>query len=256
MDEFRLDGQTALVTGASRGIGLAIAESFAAAGAAIVLLARDRRRLEEAAGRFAAGRVWTAALDLTRPEEAPGVFQRLAAETGGIDILVNNAGGILRGAAAALAAEDLRRLLDLNLTSAFFLSGAFARERIAAGKPGAIVNISSILGEIARPGVAAYAMTKAGLRQLTRALAVEWAPQRIRVNAVAPGFTRTELTRSQWSDPGLEAAVRARTPLARWAEPQDIARAALFLASPAAAFITGQTLIVDGGLTAAMGGIP
>ncbi len=256
MDPFRLDGQTALVTGASRGIGLAIAELFAAAGAAVVLLARDRRRLEEAAGRLAGARVWTAAVDLTRPEEAAHVFRGLAADTGGIDILVNNAGGILRGAAAALPAEEFRRLVDLNLASVFFLSGAFARERTAAGKPGAIVNVTSILGEIARPGVAAYAMTKAGLRQLTRALAVEWAPQGIRVNAVAPGFTRTELTRSQWSDPAVEAAVRARTPLARWAEPQDIARAALFLASPAAAFITGQTLIVDGGLTAAMGGIP
>ncbi|MEJ5359122.1 MAG: glucose 1-dehydrogenase [Desulfobacterales bacterium] len=255
-DAFRLDGLTALVTGASRGIGFAISQAYAAAGAALVLLARDRARLEEAASRIGSGRVWAVPGDLSRPEEIPTLFRKALAEAGGIDILVNNAGGILRGPAQALDPAELHRLIDLNLTAAYRLSCEFARERIAAGKPGVIVNISSILAELARPGVAAYAMTKAGLRQLTRALAVEWAPRGIRVNAVAPGFTRTELTRAQWSDPAREAAVKARTPLARWAEPQDIAHAACFLASPAAAFITGQTLIVDGGLTAAMGGIP
>lgn len=256
MDAFRLDGRTALVTGASRGIGLAIAQAYAAAGAALVLLARDRTRLEEAASRIGSPRVWTLPCDLSRTGEIPQVFERALAEAGGIDILVNNAGGILRKPAQALDPAELQRLIDLNLTAAYRLSCEFARERIASGKPGAIVNISSILGEVARPGVAAYAMTKAGLRQLTRALAVEWAAHGIRVNAVAPGFTRTELTRTQWTDPALEAAVRTRTPLGRWAEPLDIAHAALFLASPAAAFITGRTLIVDGGLTAAMGGIP
>ncbi|MBI5578990.1 MAG: glucose 1-dehydrogenase [Deltaproteobacteria bacterium] len=257
MEKFRLDGQTALVTGGSRGIGLGIALAMAEAGADIVLAARDAATLEQARrGLATTGRnIRVTPFDMRRVEDIPAFYERIAVETGGIDLLVNNAGGIVRGAAETISPQDLQSILELNLSAVFALSQAFARAHIQSATPGKIINVSSVMAETARSGAAAYAMTKGGIRQLTKALAVEWAPHRIHVNAIGPGFTRTDLTRALWSDPAFAQTVARRTPLGRWGTPEDIGAAAVFLAAPASDYITGQTLYVDGGLISSMGGL-
>src|SRR5512143_521827 len=250
MDQFRLDGKTAMVTGGSRGIGFGIAVALAEAGADIVLAARDAAKLEAARRRMAeTGRtVRIYPLDASRVEDLPGFYRRMSEDTSGVDLLVNNAGGIVRGAAETVDLAEVQRIVGLNLTAVFTLCQEFARERIGSRRPGKIINIASIVSETVRSGTAAYAMTKGGIRQLTKALAVEWAPHRIHVNAIGPGFTRTDLTSRLWQDPAFEAAVTRRTPLGRWGTPDDMGAAAVFLAAPASDFITGQTLYVDGGL--------
>jgi gluconate 5-dehydrogenase len=257
MDKFRLDGKTAMVTGGSRGIGSGIAKALAEAGAGIVLVARDVARLEEARRRLAdTGRtVRIYAFDASRVADLPGLYRRVLEDTGGVDVLVNNAGGIVRGAAETVDLADVNRIVELNLTAVFTLCQEFARERIRSRRPGKIINIASIVSETVRSGAAAYAMTKGGIRQLTKALAVEWAPHGIHVNAIGPGFTRTDLTSKLWQDPAFEAAVNRRTPLGRWGTPEDMGAAAVFLAAPASDFITGQTLYVDGGLISSMGNL-
>ena len=257
LDKFRVDGKTSLVTGGSRGIGLGIARALAEAGSDIAMVARDPSHLEAARAEIAAAgrRAWIYPFDLQRSAEATALFARIATETGGIDILVNNAGGIVRGMAESVSLQDVHRLLELNLSAVFALCQEFARERIRQARPGKIINIASIMSETVRPGAAAYAMTKGGIRQLTKALALEWAPHGIHVNAIGPGFTRTELTEALWSNREFEAAVNRRTPLGRWGTAEDIGHAAVFLASPASDFITGQTLYVDGGLISSMGGL-
>ena len=255
LDKFRLDKRTALVTGASRGIGFAIAEALSQAGANTILVARNAENLEEARGKLQreGHSVSAFAFDVARMHEIPDFFRRVAADTDGIDILVNNAGAVVRGTAESINRSDLHRIVELNLTAVFVLCQEFAKERIRRAKPGKIINIASIMSETVRSGAAAYAMTKGGIRQLTKALAVEWAPHGIHVNAIGPGFTRTELTRKLWQDKAFEAAVRMRTPIGRWGRPEDMGPAAVFLASPASNFITGQTLYVDGGLISSMG---
>jgi gluconate 5-dehydrogenase len=252
---FRLDGRTALITGGSRGIGLGIARAMAAAGADIALVSRAQSTLDEAAAELApAGRkIRTYPFDLQHVGGIADLFERVVAETGAVDILVNNAGTTVRGPAETLSPAEWRTIVETNLSAVFALCQAFARERIDSGLPGKIVNIGSVMSEVSRPGGAAYATAKGGIRQMTRALAVEWAAHGILVNSIGPGFTRTDLTAGLWQDAAFAASVARRTPLGRWGTPEDIGAAAVFLASPAADFITGQTLFIDGGLTCSMG---
>lgn len=254
MHPFSLSGKRALVTGGSRGIGLAIARGLAEAGADLVLLARDPRRLEAArAALRASGRaVEVRAFDASDVEGIPRAYEEVVENCGPVDILVNCAGGIRRGSAEALALDDWRAIVELNLTSVFAFSQAFARERIASGRRGKIVNVASLLSERGRRGTAPYAASKGGIRQLTKTLAVEWAPYGIHVNAIGPGYIETDLTKPLKEDPSFEAWVRERTPLGRWGRPEDLAAAAVFLASPGADFITGQILYVDGGWLASI----
>lgn len=249
MNPFSLSGKRALITGGSRGIGLGIARGLAEAGADLVLLARDPESLAAASRDLkATGRsVKTHAFDMARVSEVGAMYGELARRLGPADVLVNNAGCARRGPAESLSAEDWQAVIELNLSSVFFLSQAFARERIAAGLPGAIINVASLTSEASRRGTAAYTASKGGIRQLTKALATDWAPYGIRVNAIGPGYIRTELTRPLYEDPEFDAWVKGRTPLGRWGLPEDLAHAAVFLAAPGAAFITGQTLYVDGG---------
>jgi len=170
---------------------------------------------------------------------------------GGFDLLVNNAGIHRRAPAEAMERHLFEEVLTVNLTAPFLLAQAFARERIACGKPGRILFIASLMSEAARPTVANYTAAKGGVKQLVKALAVEWARHRILVNGIGPGYIRTELTAPLQQDEALNAWILGHTPLARWGEPADFAGAAVFLASDASAFITGHILYVDGGFLAA-----
>ncbi|HPM80617.1 MAG TPA: glucose 1-dehydrogenase [Candidatus Anammoximicrobium sp.] len=249
MNVFRLDGKLAMVTGAGRGIGLGIAQAMAEAGADLILVARSREELENAAAglRQTGRQVHVAPLDLRATEQISPWYDQVVQERGCPNILVNAAGITRRAPAEDITPADWNETLALNLTAVFALSQAFARHCIAAHAKGRIINIASLMTAAARKTTAAYTASKGGVGQLTKALAVDWADKGILVNAVAPGFIATSLTEPLWKDAEFDAWVKQRCPLGRWGDPADIAWPAVFLASPAADFITGQILFVDGG---------
>jgi NAD(P)-dependent dehydrogenase (short-subunit alcohol dehydrogenase family) len=244
-DSFRLDGRTALVTGASRGIGRQAALTMAAAGAAVVLAARSAEDLEEVAAAAKQAGAPDALVAVTAVEATvAGALET----TGRLDVVVNVAGG--QGFTAPVMdtrSDGWDKVLALNLRSVFVGCRA-ALGRMPAG--GSIVNVASVAGFTATPGLAAYGTAKAGVIALTRTLAVEAAPLGVRVNCLAPGWVRTELTRRMWSDPETSRALVAQVPLGRWAEVEELSGPLLLLASDAGSYITGATLVVDGGLLA------
>jgi gluconate 5-dehydrogenase len=246
---FDLSGRRALITGGSRGIGLAIAAALAQAGAAVVLNARDGAALEQAAaGLRAAGHdVASQAFDVMDPASVERGIAAIEAE-GAIDILINNAGMQHRMAAEDFAEADFDRLIAINVKGAFFVAQAVGR-RMIARRRGKIINIASVQSELGRASITPYAMSKGAVRQLTRGLCAEWARHNIQVNAIAPGYFRTELTSALVADPAFTAWLVARTPAGRWGEVAELGGTAVFLASAAADFVNGQTIFVDGGLT-------
>lgn len=247
LDTFHLGGQTALVTGASRGIGAAIAVAFASAGADVILVARGdcaaTRRAVVAVGRkahvFRADQSSRAAMD--RLAAALGVELPLP------DILVNNGGMVRRGAFTEFTQADWDEVMEVNLGSVFRLSQAVARRWLAAKRRGKIIHVVSLLSFQGGVDVAAYTAAKSGLAGLTRLMANELAPHGINVNALAPGYTVTANTRALRADAARRRAILARIPAGRWAEPADMAGAAVFLASPASDYMHGHILAVDGG---------
>ena len=249
MNPFSLHGRTALVTGGSRGIGLGIARALAASGASIILVARhldpNAQHINEL--RAAAPKLSLCPFDLSRIRDIEPWFKEVCIRNGQPDILVNAAGVTVRGEAIGFDLKDWEDIMRLNTTAVFELSRCFARALIAEQLPGRIVNVASLMTVAARIGTAAYTASKGALGQLTKALAVEWAPYRILVNAVAPGYIATDLTRNLSQDPKFDAWVKQRCPLGRWGTPDDVAWPAVFLASAASSFITGQTLFADGG---------
>ena len=252
---FNLAGRVALVTGASSGLGEHFAEALAEAGAAVALVARRADRLAAVADRIgkAGGKALVVAADVRDHDAMHRAFATTEKAFGPVDILVNNAGVAHADRAIELSETEWRRVLGTNLDAALFCSQEFAGRLIVAGKGGAIVNIASILGLGVAKGVAAYAVAKAGLIQLTRALALELAPRGIRVNAIAPGWFVTELNREYLaSERG--AAIRGDIPLGRFGERRDLDGALLLLASDAGHFMTGTTVVVDGGQTIALRG--
>jgi gluconate 5-dehydrogenase len=248
MDIFSLAGRTALVTGSSRGIGLAIAEGLAAAGARLVLNGRDAERLGEAAGRLGAD---TLVFDTGDAAAVTEAVDRYEAEKGPIHILINNAGTQHRARLDEFPPERFDEIMRVNLTGVFNVAQAVARHMIPRGE-GKIVNIASATTFIARRSIAPYTASKAAVAGLTRGMAVDWAALGLNCNAIAPGYFATEINRDLRTDPTFDGWLKGRTPAGRWGEVSELVGAAVFLSSAASTFVNGHTLVVDGGLTIAM----
>jgi 2-deoxy-D-gluconate 3-dehydrogenase len=254
---FGLGGRVAVVTGGASGIGLASAELLAAAGAAVAVIDRDRQAAEKALAGLRGGAGIALAADVASESEVEQATAAVIERFGRIDILVNCAGIAIRRPSVELSLEDWNKVLDVNMTGSFLFSRAVARHMIAQGvdergNGGAIVQTASIMGFSGGglyPNIS-YQTSKGAVVNMTRALAVEWAPHKIRVNGVAPTWVRTPFIAGLMQQPDLIARIEAITPLARLAEPEEVAAAILYLASPAAAMVTGHTLFVDGGFLA------
>ena len=250
---FRLDGKRALVTGSSTGIGLAIARGLAQAGATVVLNARNAERLEATRALLAAEglAVHARAFDVTDQDAVRAAVDAIEAGIGPIDVLVNNAGMSRRGPLHELPRADWDAVMRGNLDSVFFVGQAVAQKMVARRR-GRIVNIASITAELPRPTNGAYSTSKAAVKMLTRAMAIDLAPHGVAVNAIGPGYFKTELTGALANDEAFDRWITGRTPMRRWGDLPELAPAAVFLASDAASFVTGHMLVVDGGLTATM----
>ena len=250
---FDLTGRVALVTGAYRGLGFAIARGLAAAGARVILNGRNADALAGAKG-VLAGEGLAAEAALFDVTDADAIREGVAAATrrvGAIDILVNNAGIQRRHALVDFPRDDWDAIIATNLTAPYLVSQAVLPAMIA-GKRGKIIHIASLMSELARPSVVPYTAAKGGIRQLTRGMAVELAPHNIQVNAIAPGYFATEMNRALLDNPAFDAWVKGRTPAGRWGEPDEIAGLAVFLASSAANYITGQMVMIDGGMSVSL----
>jgi NAD(P)-dependent dehydrogenase (short-subunit alcohol dehydrogenase family) len=248
---FSVAGQNVVVTGGSRGIGRAIAEGFAARGANVLICSRTQESVETAlkemndAGLKADG----VACDVSDEQQILTAVQTAMSRLGHIDTLVNVAGVNRRKRAETVTADDYDFILDTNLRGAFLMSREVGKHMIER-KAGAQINIESLNTWMPLKGVLPYAMSKFGMQGMTRGLALEWGRHGVRVNSLAPGFILTDLTRKLWSDPEMQAWNQANAPLGRLGQPEDMVGTAIFLASKASAFMTGQTLYVDGGFSA------
>ena len=254
MDQpFDLSGKIALVTGAYRGLGFAIATGLARAGATVVLNARKADAVDEAAQalREQGLAADTSVFDVTDRAAVRAAVAAILAKHGAVDILFNNAGIQRRGALVDFSQSDWDAVIATNLTAPFLVSQAVLPGMIAKRR-GEIVHIASLMSEMARPSVVPYTAAKGGVRQLTRGMAVELAPHNIQVNAIAPGYFATEMNRALLDNAEFTAWVNKRTPAGRWGNPTEIAGLAVFLASSASDYVTGQMMIIDGGMSVAL----
>lgn len=249
MNLFDLSGRTALITGASRGIGFAIAEALAAAGARVILNGRSASSLDETAQRLrqSGAQVETSVFDVTNAAQAVAAIQLIEESIGPIDILVNNAGIQRRAPLDQFKDSDWRELMATNLDSVYYVSKAVAPHMIARGR-GKIINIGSVQCELARPGIAPYTASKGAVKNLTKGMCADWARHGLQINAIGPGYFATPLNKALVEDPVFDEWLRKRTPAGRWGKLQDLHGVAVFLASGASDFINGQTIYVDGGI--------
>jgi len=245
---FSVKDQVILVSGASRGIGRAIAEGLAQRGAKVIITGREADTLEATARAIAATPI---VCDIAKKDAIDRLVATALDKFGHIDTLINVAGVNRRMLAEKLSEDDYDFILNINLKGPFLLSLAVGKAMLARGK-GNQINVTSLNNDRPLKGVMPYAVSKAGLEQMTRALAMEWGPRGIRVNAIAPGFVLTDLTKKLWSQPKMQEWGKTNTPLVRLGQPEDMLGAAIFLASEASAWMTGQTLYVDGGFSAGL----
>ena len=252
LDQFRLDGRIAVVTGASSGMGVTFAEALAAAGARVVVAARRLEKLREVVAGIEqqGGAAHAVACDVSREDEVEHLVAETERRFGTADVLVSNAGFTTVVPAEEQTLEDWRAHLDVNLTGVFLCAQRFGRGMLAAGR-GTIVNVASVLGFVASGQIrqAAYSASKGGVVNLTRELAAQWARRGVRVNALAPGWFPTEMTADMFGDERSLTWMRSRTPLGRGGELDELVGPLLFLASDASSFVTGHILTVDGGWT-------
>lgn len=249
---FSLEGRSALVTGGSKGLGFAMAEALAGVGANVAIVSRHDQEITEAADRLARTterRVVPIVADVTQKTQVEAMTDRAVDALGRLDILVNNAGINIRQPTIEQSEDDFRRIIDTNLVGAFLVAQSVGRHMVRQ-KSGSVINVASMIGMVGladRPG---YTSSKGGLIQLTRTMALEWAPVGVRVNALCPGPFETEINASVLNDPKACEFFINRIPLGRWGEPQELGGAIVFLASDASSFMTGATLTIDGGWTA------
>lgn len=246
---FDLTGRRALITGSSQGIGFALAQGLAAAGAQIVLNGRDAAKLEVAASRIPGAQ--KLAFDATDHDAVRAAVDGFETRHGAIDILVNNAGMQHRAPLEDFPAEAFERLLQTNIASVFHVGQAVARHMIARGR-GKIINIASVQTALARPSIAPYTATKGAVGNLTKGMATDWAKHGLNCNAIAPGYFDTPLNAALVADPTFSAWLEKRTPAGRWGQVEELQGACIFLASDAASFVNGHILYVDGGITASL----
>ena len=253
LQRFSLAGKIALVTGAGRGLGLAMARALAGAGALVLLNGRNPEPLETAAGSLqaAGGQARALPFDVSDPDALAAAFARIRSEHGRLDILINNVGARNRKPLQEFTVDEIRALIDTDLVAGLMLARAAAALMLPQ-RAGRLIAVTSIAGQVARANDAVYTAAKLGLTGMVRALAAEYGPQGITSNAIAPGGFATEANAAMLADPAARAHFATRTPLGRWGEPDEIAGAAVFLASPAASYVNGHVLVVDGGMSIAM----
>ncbi|EDY80452.1 KR domain superfamily [Verrucomicrobiia bacterium DG1235] len=248
---FSLNEKVALITGGYRGLGAEIARALAEAGAVVYLNGRSSERVEESVKAFRAEGLdaHSAVFDVTDEEASAAAVDAIVESRGHIDILVNNAGIQRRSPLVDMALEDFKAVIDTNLTAAFILGKAVASHMIKQ-ESGKIINICSLMSDLARPTIANYAAAKGGIRMLTRSMAGEWASHNIQANGIGPGYFETEMTQVLRDNPEFDSWLKGRTPSGRWGKPEDLKGLAVFLASPASNYVNGQLIYIDGGLTA------
>jgi gluconate 5-dehydrogenase len=250
-DLFRLEGKIALVTGSSQGIGLVLARGLARAGARVIMNGRNNQKLEAAVTRLENEdlQVHGYAFDVSDSEQIEGNIERIEEEVGPIEILINNAGIQRRGTLEEYSEKDWVDLLNTNLTAVFLVSRQVAKGMIAR-KSGKIINILSLQSEMARATIAPYSASKGGVKMLTKGMATDWGKYNIQVNGIGPGYFITEMTKALADDSDFDSWLKGRTPMSRWGDPEELVGTAIFLASPASSFLTGQMIYVDGGILA------
>jgi gluconate 5-dehydrogenase len=250
---FDLSGKIALITGSSQGIGFGIARGLSQAGATIILNGRNEERLNRAVSTLSSEglKVFGYSFDVTDSNQIDQKISAVEREVGPIGILVNNAGIQRRGPLEAFEESLWQEVIETNLTAVFLMSKRVVKGMINR-RSGKIINICSLMSEISRPTIAPYTASKGGVKMLTKAMAVEWAKYNIQVNGIGPGFIVTEMNRPLLDDQTFDTMVKSRTPAGRWGQPSDLAGAAVFLASQASDYVTGQIIYVEGGLLSAL----